>query len=600
MLKQLKYALLAGIVAVSSVGCEDQFLTQSNPNAITDMTFWKTSADFTKAVNAMYGALQLPAVSGANFLTFEPLRSDFAGCESWYSDQLTYDQLRWDNSNAYVASRWSELYVGVYRANQILYYVDGCDALSAADKEMITAQAKYIRGYCYFLLANSYNGAMIIDVLPKNPSEMHKPFSAKADVISTMVIPDLEYAKSVLPQTWDAANQGRATWGAATAVLGKTYLYDHKFEEAGKEFAEIINSGLYSLVPVFADNFTVDNEFNSESVFEVSFSDSFKPGTNAQQHDEIDGSEAIGIAGAFASITGAGGYNSVLPSYGLQEMFVTEKEQMDPANRWTSSHVRSMRTYSTLAVEYGDGDYYKAPLTAYIDEAGNDVASKANFSYGQGAKVKKWTQWDRVEAESQNTGFRTGINYRAIRYADILLMYAECLLEAGDVDSAIPYIDQVRTRAGVYTLAHYMAENGGNIPQLHVSSLASGLTDEVNEVSEYSYVPANAENVMTHLRRVERPLEFAFEGHRWYDLVRWGIVKEVMDEGWAQEQDLGVYYNTDAGGNFVLATPNVKTYPLFLSQRVRPDFQKASQNYNSAAHDYFPIPSIETENNNAL
>ncbi len=600
MLKQIKYALLAGIVAVSSVGCEDQFLTQSNPNAITDMTFWKTSTDFDKAVNAMYGALQLPSISGANFLTFEPLRSDFAGCESWYTDQLIYDQLRWDDANGYVASRWSELYVGVYRANQILCYVDGCSALSAEEKEIITAQAKFIRGYCYFWLANTYNGAVIVDALPQNADEMHKPFSEKAEVITKMVIPDLEYAQGVLPKTWDAADQGRATWGAATAMLGKTYLFDHEFEKASAQFSQLIESGLYSLVPVFADNFTVDNEFNSESVFEVSFSDSFKPGTNAQQHDEIDGSEATGIAAAYASITGAGGWNSVLPSYGLQEIFVTEKEQMDPAHKWTASHVRSMRTYSTLAVEYGDADYYKAPLTTYYDDAGNEVASKANFSYGQGSKVKKWTQWDRVEAEDASTGCRTGINYRAIRYADILLMQAECLLEKGDAAGAIALIDQVRTRAGVITLNQYMTENGGQIPQFHISSLCAGKTDETAETSGYNFVAATAENVMTHLRRVERPLEFAFEGHRWYDLVRWGIVKEVMDEGWAEEQALGTYYQIDAAGNMPTDDITTKTYPLFLNARVRPDFQKASENYQSATHDYFPIPSIETENNNAL
>ncbi len=592
--------LLLSAVAVASVGCEDDFLTQANPNAITDMTFWNTKTDFDKATNALYGSLQLPAVSGADFLTFEPLRADMAGCESWYTDQLTYDQLRWDDTNRYVSARWSELYVGVYRANQILHYVDQCAGLSAEEKELTKAQAKFIRAYCYFYLAHTYKQVVLIDQMPTNASEMHKTLSSREDVIANIVIPDLEYAKSVLPQSWDKANAGRATWGAASAMLGKTYLFDKDWDKASAEFAAVINSGLYSLVPNFMDNFTEDNEFNSESVFEVSFSNSFKPGTNAAQHDEIDGSEGTGIAGAYASITGGGGYNSVLPSYGLQEMFVTEKEQMDPANKWTSSHVRSMRTYATLVVEYGDGDYYKAPLTTYYDANGKEIASKANFSYGQGSKVKKWTQWDRVEAEDASTGCKTGINYRAIRYADVLLMYAECLLEKNNVDEAITYIDMVRSRAGLLTLDYYKSNNGGKIPQLHVSSLAAGTTDEATETSQYTFVDATKENVMTHLRRVERPLEFAFEGHRWYDLVRWGITKEVFDDGWDEEQKLGVHFGTNAAGNFPVDDISTKQYPLFLNARLRPDFGVASANYSPETHDYFPVPSIETENNNAI
>ena len=600
MIKKIKYTLLASIVAVALMGCEDKFLTQSNPNAITDMTFWKSESDFEKAVNALYGSLQLPSVSGTEFLTNEPLRSDLAGTESWYTAQLVFDKLRWDDANSYVASRWSELYVGVYRANQILYHLPDAEGIIEADElKLIEGHAKFIRGYCYFMLANSYNGAVIVNELPTNAEKMHKPFSPRAEVISTMVIPDLTDAKSILPKKWDASGLGKATWGAATAMLGKTYLYDKKWSEAGAQFAEIINSELYSLVPKFMDNFTTDNEFNSESVFEVSFSDSFKPGTSPSQHDEIDGSEATGIAQAYASITGGGGFNTVLPSYCIQEMFVAA-DQMDPSNKWTSSHERSIRTYSTIVVEYGDGDYYKAPLTEYTDADGNIVASKANFSYGQGSKIKKWTQWDRVEAENSSNGCRTGINYRAIRYSDILLMYAEALLEQGKTSDAIPYVDKVRSRAGVITLSKYMEDNGGKIPQLHISSFANNRTDVVAMTSQYNFVEASAENLLTHIRRVERVLEFAYEGHRWYDLVRWGIAKEVFDQGWEEEQKLKLYFNTNADGNFPSDVVTVKEYPLFLNQRIRPDFELASNNYKPDVHDYFPIPSIETENNNAL
>ena len=91
----------------------------------------------------------------------------------------------------------------------------------------------------------------------------------------------------------------------------------------GYVIKEAEDNNLYSLVPNYMDNFTVDHEFNSESVLEVAFSDNFKPGTSGDNHDEKTSSEATSIASAFASITGAGGYNTVLPSYWIQELFVS-------------------------------------------------------------------------------------------------------------------------------------------------------------------------------------------------------------------------------------------------------------------------------------
>ncbi|MFI3285419.1 MAG: RagB/SusD family nutrient uptake outer membrane protein [Rikenellaceae bacterium] len=594
MIKKSLYTICLSFCLAFTTSCESDLLTQVNPNAVTDGSFWQTESDFDKAVNALYGSLQLQCVSG-KYLVYDMCRSDLGGTESWYGNQATFTQLKWDDTTTYVEDRWSELYVGIYRANQILYYIEDatCFDENPEQAELIIAQAKFLRGYCYFWLAYTYNGAVIHDVLATTPDDMHKPFSSKEEVISTMVIPDLEAAAEVLPTTWDQA--GHFTWGAATAMLGKTYLYQNDWAKAKEYFGQIIveaeSNGLYSLVPNFMDNFTVDNEYNSESILEVAYSDNYKEGTNAQNHDESNGSEANSIALDFASLY-AGGYNDVLPTYHCQEMFVSA-EEMDPTNSWTSSHERSIRTYATIVVEYGDGDYYGSPLTPYTDDEGNAVTAKTNFNYGQSSKVKKWTQWDRIAAEDSSLGARTGINYRAIRYADVLLMYAEACLECGDaVSSVIPYIDQVRKRAGVITLQQYMSDNSNKIPQLHISKYA-------NSWADYNYVDANTENVLTHIRQVERVLELAFEGHRWYDLVRWGIAKEVFDQCWQEEQGLRLILCGGIDSN-TIPTTATKEYPLYVNERIRPDFQNKSENYVESSHNYFPIPSYEKVNNNAL
>ncbi len=596
MIKKFLYIVSISFCFAFTTSCEGDLLDQVNPNAVTDGSFWQTESDFEKAVNALYGSLQLPSVSGGS-LAFETLRSDLCGAESWYSDQSTFTGLKWNDTTDYVEDRWSELYVGIYRANQILYYIEEatCFGEDSEEEALIIAQAKFIRAYCYFWLAYGYNGAVIHDSLPTDPDAMHKPFSSKEDVISTMVIPDFEAAMETLPKEWDASEVGHITWGAAAAMLGKVYLFQEDWATAKSYFGQIIAeaeaNNLYSLVSNYMDNFTTDNEYNSESILEVAYSDNYKEGNNGQNHDGSTGSEANSIAMAFASLY-AGGYNSAMPTYHCQEMFVSA-EEMDPSASWTSSHERSMRTYASIVVEYADGEYYNAPLTPYYDNDGNLVSAKTNFNYGQSSKVKKYTQWDKVDAEDSSTGCRTGINYRAIRYADVLLMYAEACLECGDaVSSVIPYIDQVRERAGVITLQQYMNDNSNKIPQLHISKYA-------NTWDDYNYVEANSANVLTHIRQVERVLELAFEGHRWYDLLRWGLTDETFDQCWAEEQLLRLKLCGSIDSN-TIPTDATKEYPLYVNERIRPDFQTKSENFSTDSHSYFPIPSYEVVNNNAI
>ncbi|MRT92019.1 RagB/SusD family nutrient uptake outer membrane protein [Ancylomarina sp. 16SWW S1-10-2] len=586
-----KITLIFALIVGTLSSCEDELLDQVNPNAVTTDSFWQTKEDFNKATNALYSSLQFSAVSGQG-LVENMVRSDLAGSESWYTI-VNFSNMIWNDATDNVVDRWSQLYIGIYRANQILYYIEDVTFLTDAEKESIIAQTRFLRGLNYFGLVQSYNQAIIQDVLPIVDADMHKPLSPRAEVISKMVIPDLTYAYEHLPKKWsDSGDTGRFTWGAAAAMLGKTYLYDKDWTNAAKYFKEVIdaadNDGLYALVPNFMDNFTIENEFNSESILEVAYSDNYKEGASGNRTDDIGtvpGSEASSIASSFASITGAGGYNTCLPTYWLQELFVAG-DSIDISNPINAGYHYSQRTYATLAVEFGDGDYYQAPLVATETEK-----SKANFTFGQGSKVKKWTSWYYKENEDMSTGARTGINFRLIRLADVYLMYAETLLEGStaDVAGAMKYIDKVRSRAGVITLESYRADNGGMIPVLDKSRFPNGL-------AQFDMVALTKESLLHHLRMVERPLELAFEGHRWYDLVRWGLIKETFTARKAEE-DLIKGLLLDPVSN---AITGPQIFPLYLNQRVRPDWAKAAANYNSASHDYFPIPSIEAQSNREL
>jgi len=573
--------LIFAVYCLSS--CEDEILEQTNPNALTDGNFWITNTDFDMATNSMYGALQLPHVRGGE-TSWYMLRSDFGGTEAWY--YRGYCNFKYTDSDNHSTGTWSEYYIGVFRANQILHYLNESNELTDAQKLNYEAQARCMRGIEYFWLGKDFNQAIIRSSLP-TVAEMDEELSSQKDVYD-FAIEELKFAQKNLPKTWPDSDKGRFTWGVATATLGKVYLFEKDYTNAAKCFKAIIDSKLYTLVPNYIDNFTSANEFNSESIFEIAFSDNYKEGANGNNHDETNGSECNTWPSALATLA-AGGYNTALPSYWLIGM-LQFADEIDPENTINEGFTHSQRSYATIVTKDSDGDYYQSPLITETLPDGTVNKTKTPFTNGQAAYIRKWTDWMSKDKEDTSTGRRSGVNWREIRYADVLLMYAECLLNQDNVTDAITYIDQVRKRAGVYTLQHYMDVNGGKIPKLDVSLY-------MNDLDTYPLVDATAENVLHHLQMVERPTELAFEGHRWDDLVRWGIVDQVFQERREEEKKLCKKLTGDEN----LASPTTgEDVPPFYLGKIRMDFLVKLANYIPSEHNYLPIPSLEKQLNNTL
>ncbi len=557
------------LLALITTGCnESTFLDEQNPNALTETNFWKNEGHFNSALATVYGALQYRSVSGAE-LVQEFMLGDIAGTESWYRP-YPFRNLTYTNGQIHLTNKWEELYVGIFRANTIISQLQVVDEETLPDeaRAQIEGQTRFLRAFFYFQLIHTYGGAMIHDGVAESIEELSKPISSIAEVNTQIIIPDLEFAINNLPESWEANDVGRATWGAAASLLGKTYLYDEQWGPAANLFKEVIDSGIYSLTRNIEDNFWHENEFNEESIFEVNYSFDIKPGNSGFAEDDT----TIGGAGAESTTLSTevghlqyGAFNTVIASYNLHEMLVYD--EVDPNNTINDTNLESKRMNATIAPRNGEGDWYLAPF----------AEAKASWGGGQSAYLKKHSNWYHLNAEPPRG--RSGINFRHIRYADVLLMYAEAVInDSGDFMTAIEYIDMVRSRAGVYTLQQYMDMNGGMFPQLHVSKQVHG---------DHPLVTASAQTVLTHIQRVERAIELCFEGHRYKDLVRWGIVKEVFDDLRADE--VWREANLDVTGQ--------GEAPLFISGRVRPDFVLSSQNYRSEQHDYFPIPTGEVLNN---
>ena len=572
-MKNIKILNIFFFLVLLSFGCnEDEFLELTNPNAITTDTFWQSERQFNSGLTTVYGALQFQTISGG-LQVHEMILGDIGGTESWYRP-FTFRNLTYTDNTYYVTDKWDQLYIGIFRANQVIQFIETADPeiFTGDSKMQIEAQARCLRAFFYFQLVHTYGGAVLHTQVIEDNADFHKPFSSMEEVTNNLIIPDLEFAKENLPPTWSGKDLGRVTWGTATSLLGKVYLFDERWAEAAAEFKEVIDSGIYELMPDIMDNFTHFNEFNAESIFEVSYSQELNPGANGDFVDDtpfISGAEASNMATEFGQLN-YGAFNTLLPTYYLHELFTND--EVDPDNSVNDGNLQSKRLSASICPRNGETMFYNLP-----------IGERGGWGFGQSSYIKKYTNWYHADAEDTNR--RSGINFRHIRLADVYLMYAEAVLEAsGDVETAIDYIDLVRSRAGVITLRQYMEDLGGQFPQMHISKEVNG---------NFPLVEPSVESVMTHLRRVERPLELCFEGHRWKDLVRWGIVDDVFqqlrsEEVWREENIDDLMLN-DGG-----------VAPLFMVERIRPDFILCSQNYNSTEHDYLPIPTQERQNNNMI
>jgi len=572
-MKNFKMLYILLLTTAIVCGCqEDEFLQETNPNSITTDTFWENEGQFQSALTTVYSALQFQSVSGGE-LVYEMILGDIGGTETWYRP-TAFRNLTFNDGIYHVTDKWDELYVGIFRANQVIQNLETADAsLFSADRKIeIEAEARFLRAWFYWQLAHTYNGAVLHTKVIENDEDFHKPFSSIEDITEAVIKPDLAFAKENLPQSWDDNNKGRATWGAATSLLGKVFLYAEDWNLAASNFKEVIDSEVYSLTVDIMDNFTHVNELNSESIFETIYSAELNQGIGGDAVDDNffeSGAEASTMAREFGQLN-FGAFNTLLPSYILHEMFVFD--EVDTENPINGTNLQSKRMSATICPFNGETDFYLQP-----------IGSAGGWAFGQSAYIKKYTNW--YHLPSEDVLGRSGINFRHIRLADVYLMYAEAVLEAdGDVATAIEYIDRVRSRAGVITLQNYINDNGGKMPAMHKSRQIHG---------NWAYNDPTVQSVMTHLRRVERPLELCFEGHRWKDLVRWGIVEEVFEELRADEKWRETF-------KAILSINDGGVAPIFIIDRIRPDYFLAVQNYVSEQHDYFPIPTQERQINNMI
>ncbi len=475
------YYILFGFLIVNFYSCEDE-LDIINPNELTNESFWQNEKDAVQGVNACYSTLHRTGFSRWQPMLYD-LRSDVGASNSPWSDLANaMDKFIQPDSNFGPAvDVYRDNYVGIFRANQVLDNVPDID-MDEDLKNRILGEAYFFRGMHYYHLASLW-GNVPLQLATSKPTDF-PPTSSEAEVWA-QVIEDLQKAVDNLPNTYDDPNElGRITKGGASALLAKTYMQIKDFASAKDALDFLVvgqGAGLYDLVPDYADNFKVTSENNIESVVEWWYAD------NPLEFTDQDTDTPNHNFGT-----------SLAQFYGPPGVGFTDGEAL----RWVTGEFEIERTIA----DERDPRLAATFLYDFTDPAGPMATQVYGLSfeerYGPNDRVffRKFLN-DHIKNEE---GFRSENNYRFIRYADVLLMYAECLNATNNTTAAYQYVDRVRSRVGLAPL----------------SDVKPGLTQA-----------AFLEQI-----KHERLLELTGEGHRFNDLKRWG--------------DLGPSLNTrDAGFN---------------------------------------------------
>ena len=455
---KLKYNLIAiALLGFSFSSCSD-FLEQNPQTDLSENDFYKTADDILSAVNGAYSSLQEGDIYG-NWYVFGEIPSD--NTRNQLSGSVTtqneFDQFYIDTQNSMIANFWKAAYKVINRTNTILGRIDGIEINTELAKRY-KLECKFIRALMYFNLVRVYGDVPLV-LKEISISESYDILREPKENVYNQIIADLKEAQD-LPVSYSTAEDGRATQGAAKALLANVYMTLHKYAEAETILAEIINSGRYSLLENTPGSLNIDgyknvfspvNHNSKEGIFEIQFlKGGYGEGSNYANNfaPENSGTNVVAVGGT-------GGNN--IP-------------EMDIYNAYEEGDLR--RDFS-MSLGYYD--------------------NRKNNEWVESRYVCKFMDVPYQNNDASN-------NYPVIRYADVILMYAEALNQNGKTAEACKYLNMTRRRGFGYQ------------------------TTETSPVDLQTTDKAQFALMVEQERRVE----LAFENHRWFDLIRTGRAVEVM------------------------------------------------------------------------
>ncbi|MEO0899722.1 MAG: RagB/SusD family nutrient uptake outer membrane protein [Bacteroidota bacterium] len=488
----IRLGLLA-FIAIFLSSCEG-LLNKVPVTELVEEIGIKNEADLIALTNSAYDATQWQVIEGAQThmypVMFQDIRAD--NCLSQWATFWTFglpfddfSQILPNNSN--IEGMWRKWFTAVARANTAIEFINSFEGFETSGlQSRLLAEAKFVRGFAYFELVKHFGEVpLITNYISSTSDQLAIPRAPVADIYAQIEQDFLEASKD-LPATYEGADLGRATSGAALAFLAKAHLYQEEFEDVKTYTEQIISSSIYSLEENFADNWSLENEYGKESIFEIGYQDGFTnfyfeaPGGETNQ-----GSSSYQMFGYIFAGTGVFG-NSV-PRQELIDLYGENDVRKDatfiiPENTYEGrDNSCGCAVNPDCSANFStEGEWLQNSTDIYNYFWTNSEALCSR------ATMRKYDIPTNIAANLLQTS-SSPLNEKVIRYADVLLMHAEASIQAGG--NGLVSLNAVRTRAGLEALGSYTL-------------------DDV---------------------KLERRRELATEGwDRFTDLVRWGDAASAL------------------------------------------------------------------------
>ncbi|MGK6352016.1 RagB/SusD family nutrient uptake outer membrane protein [Parapedobacter sp. DT-150] len=494
-MKQKTYRYIILMTAACLAACSERELEITPTDRLSDAVIWESAETATLVLNDIYDALNAgPIVSTWLYLpsqiSNDPLENftdnTLSGPVAGIPSREKFENNSYGPSNALFDRTWERMYANIRKCNLFLEKMETAK-IDEAQKKPLIAQARFLRAHFYKTLIDLYGGVpLITDVLDNNTQgdSIYRARNTYEECIAFLET-EADLAAAELPDTWGGPDIGRATKGAALTMKGESQLYAGYWEKAAATNRAIIESGVYSLFPDINTLFAPENENNSEIIFDVQYAPVIRSIRTHQYWGAI-------------WVQKGSGWGAMAPTQNLVDDYEfldgkTASEgsaHYDPAQPYKN---RSKRFYANILYDgctWHDRTYYtRLGIPNNFNEFTPSVTGNGNPS---GYGMRKLLDATLMPLPDNLNGSNAVI----YRYAEVLLNYAEAQNEAVGPDASVyAAIDAIRERAG--------------LPKLPV-----GLSQA---------------EMRSRIRR-ERRVELAFEGKRFFDLLRWRIAESVFSK----------------------------------------------------------------------
>jgi hypothetical protein len=557
MKKFFTYLTALSGVALLSVACSDEFLLKEPKGQITSAALNNVTGIEGKLV-AAYRSISGSGMNGGGTWFYDvhnwifggiasddALKGTDAGDQPEHSFIEAYD---FTTFNVHIRDKWRSVYWGMSRANDVLNSLEAVEGLSATRAAEIRAEAIFLRGFHAFEAQKHFRSPAYVDETQYDINDLESSKVANSGQIWDKVIQDFATAAAGLPET--QGQVGRASKWAALAFQAKAMVYKGDYAGALPILKNIVDNGGFELTAKYEDNFLVSTRNNSESIFEIQFS--------ASSADDSNTNKGIGLAHPYIAPWGCCGFYQAPQD--LVDFFQTDASGLPLLDEsWKTKHItnptgstavigqpignpsvdpRLDHTLGRPGILYKDHHIMQVDYVRDLSYAG-PYFSKKHVAEPSGFGVTGW-------------GNLTANNYRIMRLGHVILWYAEALVETGNLEEARRQVNKLRERA---------ANPAGFVKKAVQGATRTEFTALDEPAANYNVKPYTAPwtsaTVARQAVRYETRLETAMEGHRFFDLQRWGTMDAVLNDYVSRESKYRIYLQ---GRRFT--SPKNEYYPI--------------------------------------